>query len=83
MRQLAQRVSRDLDMAEIFTGRGNINGAGVALGLKSEAFDKLLDPCMDIMTDHGMAEATRMVARIKAGGWCHIAPDCRSFCGLC
>ena len=83
MCQVAKGVSRDLDMAEIFSGRGNIHGAGLALGLKSVAFDKLLDPSMDIMTEQGMAEATRTVARVREGGWCHIAPDCRSFCGLC
>ena len=83
MRQEAIGVSRDLDMAEIFSGRGNIHGAGLAKGLKSMAFDILLDPSMDIMTDEGMAKATRIVARVREGGWCHFAPDCRSFCGLC
>lgn len=76
-------AQRDLDMAEIFSGRGNIHGAGLAAGLKSAAFDKLLDPKMDIMTDEGMTEATRIVARVRQGGWIHIAPDCRSYCGLC
>ena len=83
MHRVAEGVSRDLDMAEIFSGRGNIHGAGLAAGLKSMAFDKLINPSMDIMTDQGMIEATRLVARIRAGGWCHIAPECRTFCGLC
>ena len=80
---VANGIARDLDVVEIFSGVQSVVQAARALGLMAAGFDIENNPEDDIYTDSGMERAVILVARLKKNGLCHMAAECRTYCGLC
>ena len=84
---------RDLDVAEIFSGRGTVARAARRVGLKAVEYDIVRlpgitdtgDPATteDILTKAGFLRACTIVGRVKEGGLVHFAPVCSSWLWLC
>ena len=84
---------RDLDVAEIFSGKGTVAGAARRVGLTAVEFDIKRLPGItdsghpasteDILTKTGFLRACTLVGRVKEGGLVHFAPVCSSWLWLC
>ena len=84
---------RDLDVVEIFSGRGAVARAARRVGLKAAEYDIIRlpgitdsgDPATteDILTKAGFLRACTLVGRVKDGGLVHFAPVCSSWLWLC
>ena len=79
----ASVVTPTLDMVEIFSGVGSIAAAARQAGYSAGTFDIEDSPSQDAMTRSGAEEAIRLVASVRANGLVWIAPECKTFCGLC
>ena len=88
-----QLSQRDLDVAEIFSGKGTVAGAARRVGLTAVEFDIKRLPGItdsghpatteDILTKTGFLRACTLVGRVKEGGLVHFAPVCSSWLWLC
>ena len=78
-----EHLDRDLQVVEIWSGVESIAGAASHLGLASAAFDVCRDSAQNILQLQGLREATSLVGRVVQGGLVVLAPECKSFCGLC
>ena len=71
-------VSRDLDLAEVFTTAQSVVLAGRAAGQLAEPFD-VKHGHEDACTKAGFLQMLNLVMRIRPGGLLCVAPDCSSF----
>ena len=72
-------AERDLDVVELWSGKGTIANAGDALNLKVAEFDILRRPEEDITSFSGFRLALDLVLRLRRFGLLHLAPVCSSF----
>jgi hypothetical protein len=69
----------DLSSVEIFSGVQSITRGFRTLGYTSEAFDKILDPAMDVNTLFGFSMVCKLVLRLRPSGFLWAAPPCSSW----
>ena len=72
-------VERDLDVVELWAGKGSVAKAGDALNLKVAEFDILSKPEENITSVSGFRLALDLVLRLRRLGLLHMAPVCSSF----
>ncbi|CAK0816451.1 unnamed protein product, partial [Prorocentrum cordatum] len=72
-------VTRENDFGDFFCGEGGVYSACRARNLKGFKMDKLHGSCHDLLTNIGMANATRGVLSIKEGGMIGGGPPCSLF----
>lgn len=72
-------AERDLDVVELWAGKGSVANAGDALNLKVAAFDILRKPEENITSVSGFRLALDLVLRVRRFGLLHMAPVCSSF----
>lgn len=70
---------RDLDVVELWSGKGTVAKAGQALDLSVATFDILNRPEENITSLSGFRLALDLVLRLRPGGLLHMAPVCSSF----
>ena len=72
-------LPRDLDLAELWAGVGNVALAGRQAGHATRTFEKKDDLADDLLTPDGFLRAVTLVMRLRPGGLLGTAPTCSSF----
>ena len=72
-------LPRDLDLAELWAGVGNVALAGRQAGHATCTFEKKDDLADDLLTPDGFLRAVTLVMRLRPGGLLGTAPTCSSF----
>lgn len=83
MVHMANGMEKDLDAAEIFSGKGRIHAAVTAADHSCCTFDILDSKAENILRKEGLQRAVQIIGRAQQGGLVWLAPPCSSFCGLC
>ena len=74
---------RDLDMLEVFAGRGAVTTMFRRSGYSVFAFEKQYDPTMNVLTLGGLLWLLWLVLRVKYEGLLVIAPECSHWITTC
>lgn len=72
-------IKRDLDMVELFAGRGSLTEAGKQIGLDCCKFDLVNTKADDILAVAGFLRALRLVLRLRVGGLLWAGTPCSSW----
>ena len=81
--RIAESTVRDVDVAELWSGVGNIQRAASSSGFQAVSFDLRNSPAQDMRTAGGFLAAVSLISKVKVGGLAWLAPPCSSFCYLC
>ena len=74
-----KHTERDLDLVELWSGRGTLVLAARDRGLQATGFDKAYHDSQDITTLHGFRAALNVVFRLKPGALLWQGVVCSSF----
>ena len=75
--------TRDLDCVEVFTVANSVKNAALEKNFSAESYDYLQDGNASVTTRAGLLQAGSLVARIRDGGLCTLAPECKTFTFAC